>query len=146
MSVSRRKFLEMGSLLAATGVAMPLDAASKHLNGDLFVQDQSQVVPLNYFTAASLQQYVGTNFTVQDTPKTSITFSLTAVKTLSQRSAGPALDGFTMQFRNRSRKFLPQGTYTFVHHNLGTFKLFIVPAGRASSSAYFATINHLAAA
>jgi hypothetical protein len=146
VSVSRRKFLEMGSLLAATGVAMPLEAATKHLNADFGMPDQSQVVALNYFTVDSLQQYVGTNFTVQDTAKTSVTFSLAAVKTLSQRSMGPAIDGFTMQFRNKSTRFLPQGTYTFVHHNLGTFKLFIVPAGKSKSSAYFAVINHLAAA
>jgi uncharacterized protein DUF6916 len=146
VSVSRRKFLEMGSLLAATGVAMPLEAATKHLNADFGMSDQSQVVALNYFTVDSLQQYVGTNFTVQDTAKTSVTFSLAAVKTLSQRSMGPAIDGFTMQFRNKSTRFLPQGTYTFVHHNLGTFKLFIVPAGKSKSSAYFAVINHLAAA
>ena len=146
MSVSRRKFMEMGSFMAATGIVLPLEAATKHLSQDFGVHDQSQVVALNYFTVASLQQYVGTNFTVQDTPKTSVTFSLAAVKTLSQRSMGPAIDGFTMQFRNRSNKFLPQGTYTFVHHNLGTFKLFIVPAGKSKTSAYFAVINHLAVA
>src|SRR5436305_1440400 len=91
--------MEMGSFMAATGIVLPLEAATKHLSQDFGVHDQSQVVALNYFTVASLQQYVGTNFTVQDTPKTSVTFSLAAVKTLSQRSMGPAIDGFTMQFR-----------------------------------------------
>jgi len=144
VSVSRRRFLEMGSLLAASSVAIPLEAASQKAAVDLNIEEQAQVVSLNYWTLASMKQYVGTKFVVQDTPKTTLTLTLTSVTALTQSSKTRALSGFTMQFRNSSTRRIKQDTYTMVHHNLGTFKLFIVPA--ANGASYTAVINHIAAA
>jgi hypothetical protein len=60
-----------------------------------------------------------------------------------RRSVGPAITSFSLRFR-KTGVALPQGTYTMDHDWLGTFPLFLVPAGKSGSqSTYTATFSVL---
>ncbi len=60
-------------------------------------------------------------------PTTTFPFTLT---TLTTRSAPSGFEQFSLIFAGPPEPLLPQGTYRFMHDDLGELPLFMVPIGR----------------
>src|SRR5262245_8262745 len=116
MSISRRKFLRSGTLVALSA-AIPL----QHVLG----QERTQPDPLAHYRASTFKSYVNSIFRVF-TERSSVDLTLQRVKDLP----APVKNGESFQlFLVGGDKALEQNSYTVEHAALGRFKLFIVPSG-----------------
>ena len=149
MSITRRKFLKAGTLVALAS-AIPLRAAGQQIrkgNDDNPI-DQNQDVaadPLAGYTRAAFSSYLNSVFRLY-TGYSFVDVTLVEVKDLASGAAAAQTDAecFTLLFRGGSVA-LPQNTYEIEHASLGTFPLFLVP-GRADDNglqSFVATINRL---
>ncbi len=148
MSVSRRRFLELGTLaIAATAVPSQIIAGEKPrrsaMGQDLPIEGQSEVVSLNYMTKDTFARLVNSTFMARDSAGKIVRLTLVSAEQVGTpkgntsvvlRIPNPAkqikrTDSFVLRFRTQSGKPLSQGTYSFNHVTLGNFALFIVPAG-----------------
>jgi hypothetical protein len=91
--------------------------------------------PLETLTLAKFSAVVQTRFRVQTGPGSETTLELVQANP-SDAPAGPAGkeargESFMLLFHDPGDRMLPQGTYPFVHDELGAFDLFIVPIGQA---------------
>jgi len=141
LSDSRRKFLKAG-VLAAMFAALPL----KDVLG-ISWKDRLTAGPFAYqddvlanYTKATFVYYLNSVFQLH-TVYGVVAVTLTKVDDLAAASGGEC---FSLLFRGGSRA-VPQGTYAIEHAALGSFPLFLVPAGTDSNGAqsYLATINRL---
>jgi len=147
MSGSRRKFLKAG-MLAALFAAVPLKSvlSQSWKDRDGNPNEGSSPAtqnndPLASYTKAAFVSYLNSIFQLRTG------FSVIAV-TLLKVDDMPAPRGgecFSLLFRGGGGPALPQNTYTVDHPSLGTFQLFLVPAGSDDNGAqgYLATINRL---
>jgi Domain of unknown function (DUF6916) len=143
MLISRRTFIKAGALAAiVAGISLKPGLL-------VFAQEPSVALPtsdpLSNFTQATFEQYLNSIFTLRG--RTPVEITLTKVEdTLPakvSRTAGR--ESFTLHFVGGGVA-LPQDTYVIDHAALGTFKLFLVPAGSDDNGAqrYVAVINRLA--
>jgi hypothetical protein len=132
MTNSRRQFLQTGTF-AALFAALPLkDALGSWL--------QQPSDPLQYYSRDTFVSYINSIFQIQaasgavDTTLVSVT----------DMAAPPGGECFSLRFSGGS-SVLKQDTYVVVHAALGTFQLFLVPAGadKRGTPEYLATINRL---
>lgn len=156
MSVSRRRFLELGTLaVAATALPSQVAHAAKPGSSRVALESpiepplkppirtQSEVVSLNYMTKDTFAGLVNSTFSARDSAGKLFNLTLVSAEDLSApinneapvlRVPNPAkqvvrTNTFVLRFLSQSGKPLAQGTYSFNHMSLGTFALFIVPAG-----------------
>jgi hypothetical protein len=142
MSVSRRSFLTNSLVLTTLSAVQPVSSLAAR--SSVFAS-QAELVTLETLTHENAQSFVGTNFQVSSGQKKTI-LKLIAVTDLRTNAemAGANRHHFSLRFSGTRKEQLPQGTYTFQHITLGTFPLFIVPAGRAAATAtYTAIINRI---
>ena len=142
MTRSRRQFLQTGSL-AALFAAVPLKAFAKHAsNGRTSFFGLLDDDPLAYYSKATFVSNVNSVFQIQ-AASGAVDTTLVSVTDMPAPSGGEC---FSLLFAGGSTA-LPQNTYAVVHSALGTFQLFLVPAGADSNGAqqYRATINRLTA-
>jgi len=147
MSISRRKFLRAGTLVALAA-ALPIGVFGQNRKErDGNPSDQLATPdPLVNYNRAAFTSYLNSIFQLY-TGTSVVEVALTEVK--DQLPAGvPATNGrecFSLLFRGGSVA-LPQNTYLVKHPSLGTFLLFLVPGGPDDNGAqsYVATINRLA--
>lgn len=146
MSESRRVFLRAG-LLAALFAALPLkntfSQSFKERDGNPGETPLAQTDPLIHYSKSSFSSYLNSIFQIQ-------TAAGVVAVTLGKVDDMPAPQGgecFSLLFRGGSQA-LKQNTYVVVHPALGTFQLFLVPAGVDQNGAqgYLATINRLSLA
>lgn len=146
MSINRRNFVKAG-VLAAAVAAFPLRAimgqSFKERDGNPGETPPEQTDPLANYSKSSFVSYLNSIFQIQ-TVSGAIAVTLAKVDDMSAPKGGEC---FSLLFRGSS-KTLKQDTYTVVHPSLGTFQLFIVPAGFDQNGAheYTATINRLSPA
>ncbi len=161
MSVSRRRFLELGTLaVAATVVPSEVKGAAQGSNArsqrvltetpirpplEPPIRTQSEVVSLHYMTKQTFAGLVNSTFTARDADGKPVNLTLVSVEEITPaknttgvvlRVPNPAKEmkhtsSFVLRFRSKSGKPLMQGTYSFNHVSLGNFSLFVVPAGGA---------------
>jgi hypothetical protein len=145
MTKSRRQFLATGTL-AALFAALPLKAVAKDAwnkrDGFFGVLDDPDD-PLANYSKATFVSYVDSVFQIQ-APSGAVDATLVSVTDMPAPTGGEC---FSLLFAGGSSA-LAQNTYTVVHSALGTFQLFLVPAGANSNGAQQcrATINRVAAA
>ena len=147
MSSSRRKFLKAG-ILAALFAAVPLKSVLsqswKSRDGNPnegFTPGVQNNDPLASYGKAAFVSYLNSIFLLRTG------FSVIEV-TLLKVGDMPAPKGgecFSLLFRGGGGPALSQNTYTVDHPSLGTFQLFLVPAGSDDNGAqgYLATIHRL---
>lgn len=146
MSESRRKFLKAG-LLAALFAAVPLRSVFsqtfKERDGNPGETPPLQIDPLANYSKASFLSYLNSIFQIQ-TVSGLVAVTLAKVEDMPSPKGGEC---FSLLFRGGSRE-LKQDTYVLVHPSLGTFQLFVVPAGadQNGAHAYLATLNRLSPA
>ena len=144
MTKSRRQFLQTGTL-AAMFAAVPLKASAKHNSngraGFLGLLDDPDD-PLAYYSKATFVSYVNSTFQIQ-AASGAVDATLVSVSDMPAPTGGEC---FALLFVGGSTA-LQQNTYSVVHSALGTFQLFLVPAGADSNGAQQcrATINRLTA-
>lgn len=139
MSLSRRRFLEVGGIVAATS-AIPATAATAiaaAAEPSLFRNPSLHSIPFQ-----EARKLAGSNFSVDAGLGHALQMELVSVDELpagkNERVAGEA---FILTFHLRRGTRPSQGTYTFDHHKLGSCPLFIAPVGGRKND-YAAVINH----
>src|SRR6266404_6138076 len=149
MSITRRKFLKAGTLVALTA-AIPLRVIGqqprKVTDGNPI--DQSKDVaadPLSTYTMSTFSSYLNSIFRLY-TGYSTIDVALVEVKDLMPGAATTqtGAECFSLLFRGGSVA-LPQNTYKTEHPSLGTFPLFLVPGKPDDNGAqsFVAIINRL---
>ena len=151
MSVSRRKFLRAGTIVALS-VGLPLKAlgqkVSKDLDGNPFDHPLPEIPydPLSYYTRSAFTAYLNSTFRVQTGDLETVEVTLARVTDL-QPDRSASFDGrecFSLVFQGGGVS-LPQYTYAIDHDALGSFQLFLVPGGGLDNGeAYVAIVNRLA--
>ena len=143
MTISRRKFVR-AAILTATFAAAPLKTVLgqswKERDGNPGEQPPVQTDPLANYSKSAFVSYLNSIFQIQ-------TVSGVVAVTLAKVDDMPAPKGgecFSLLFRG-GRAQIKQDTYLIVHPSLGSFELFLVPAGSDQNGAreYLATINRL---
>jgi hypothetical protein len=149
MSITRRKFLKAGTLVALSA-AIPLKAAGQQPRkvNDGNPIDQSKDVaadPLSTYTRSTFSSYLNSIFRLY-TGYSTIDVALVEVKDLTPgaNTAQTGAECFSLLFRG-GNVALRQNTYKIEHASLGTFPLFLVPAGPDDNGAqsFVAIINRL---
>jgi hypothetical protein len=141
MSNSRRTFVKAG-LMTALFAAVPLRSAFgkgfKNLAGVIPLFDEDD--PLANYTKSTFVSYLNSVFQIQ-TGSGNVAVTLTSV---DDRPAPTGGECFSLLFVGGSTP-RNQNTYVVSHPALGTFNLFLVPAGADENGAQksVATINRL---
>jgi len=143
MSSSRRTFVKAGlmaGLFAAAPVRSAFGKSFKHLPGGFLLFDEDD--PLANYTKASFVSYLNSVFQIQ-TGSANVEVTLTSVDDMPAPQGGEC---FSLLFVGGSEA-RSQNTYVVTHPALGTFQLFLVPAGTDENGAQksVATINRIAA-
>ncbi len=157
MSISRRKFLKAGTIVALS-VGLPLKAtltavgqrlSKDGLDGNPIAHSVPEIPydPLSYYTRSAFTAYLNSTFRIWTGNLEAVEVTLVRVTDLLPDSSA-SLDGrecFSLAFQGGSVS-LPQNTYAIDHDALGSFQLFLVPGGGLDNGAqaYVAIINRLA--
>ena len=150
MTISRRHFLHTASLTVIAGTVLPgaLAQSAQSLNDDRFNPDQLSI--LNRVSPLTFKPFIGEAFDATLAGEFKDRLILLAVnqpdpgkqetKVAGVRFVGPvpkpsqqATQNFSLHFQGSSAA-LKQDTYTMEHASLGSFPLFIVPAGPGAPS------------
>ena len=147
MSISRRKFLRAGTLVALSA-ALPISVLGhnrKEKDGNLIDQQPIQFDPLAHYTRLAFSSYLNSIFQLY-TGYSVVEVALVEVKDLmpAALTAANGRECFSLLFRG-GNVALPQSTYRVDHPSLGSFQLFLVPGGPDDNGAqsYVAIINRL---
>lgn len=145
MSISRRKFLKAGTLVAiSAGIPVKVfasessSARSKMFSG-LIGSSLASSLDSELFS-----RYVNTQFTLRR-GRTETKLTLVEVRHWPSRGSKKSSDGkecFSLIFDRSETERLPQDTYTAVHPSLGEFPLFVVPTGKTQKR-YEALFNRM---
>lgn len=149
MSITRRKFLKAGTLLALSlGVPLNLvfgQQANKGGDGNTFDGQDMPADPLAHYTRSAFASYINSIFRLY-TGYSTIEVALVEVKDLAPDAAAAAngKECFSLLFRGGT-KALRQNTYAMDHPALGKFQLFLVPGAPDDNGAqsFVAIINRL---
>lgn len=164
MSISRRKFIKAGAMIAlAAGLPLKGSMAAapgkqaaktqtkaaagmstKAAAGPTALSPQDQSDMLQYYTKATFTAHIDSMFQLRSKRVPAIEVRLIEVKDSGpvpdQRPAGK--ECFSLLFR--SVRKLPQDTFTVKHSALGTFLLVLAPVGHDKRGYYLeAVINRL---
>ena len=133
--------------MSALSVAVPLKSvlsqSFKQRDGNPGETPPVQTDPLANYSKASFLSYLNSIFQIE-TVAGPVTATLLKINDMPAPKGGEC---FSLLFRGGSAP-LKQDTYVMVHPSLGTFALFLVPAGSDQNGAegYVAVINRLSAA
>src|SRR5256885_4815706 len=149
MLISRRTFIRAGTL-AALFAGVPLATINvlgqriRKSPDDNPVDEAAQIYgALSNYTKATFASYINSVFVFR-APGVRRDIEVTLMQ-VSDMTAAPGGECFSLLFRGGGGPALRQNTYTVEHPALGTFKLFLVPVGTDDNGAqgYLATINRL---
>jgi hypothetical protein len=152
MPLSRRHFVQLGSLSLLAGTVLPAAYTQEKSDDETFSPEK--LAALNGLSRQAFEPYVMERFAISLDGKSlgeltlieisELTASASGVKPPKTKVVAQALTGFKLRFQG-SDGVLPQGTYTFSQPALGKFPLFLVPAGPGiDPQTYTAIINKLA--
>jgi hypothetical protein len=149
MSITRRKFLKAGTLLALSlGAPLSLvfgQQGNKGGDGNQFDAQDMPADPLAHYTRAAFASYLNSIFRLY-TGYSTIEVALTEVKDLAPDPAAAASgrECFSLLFQGGTTP-LRQNTYAMDHPALGKFQLFLVPGAPSDNGAqsFVAIINRL---
>lgn len=141
MSVSRRNFMKAGTITALSCVipSMSLTAFGQS-------SKQPSVTPADSLARLKQSDFEGqlyTSFNIRLSTSSVLKAELYAVEE-SKDGGVVVLDNYSLVFRGVHATQLRQNTYRFEHTKLGTFDLFIVPAGSQGNMKFYrAVINRI---
>lgn len=155
MSISRRRFLQTGVLVAVTAstpigtLAQVADKAARaQSKGAPYhpIPYASRLDPVFYLKQSSFAPYLNTQFRVRSaSSKQAATLTLVAVADLRTSKTKQDEDGYSLLFTGPLTKPLAQDTYRLTHAALGQFSLLLVRvvARDGAQAHYEAIINRL---
>lgn len=128
----------MAALFAAVPLRSAVGKGFKNLAGVIPLFDEDD--PLANYTKSSFVSYLNSVFQIQ-TASGNVAVTLTSVDDMPAPQGGEC---FSLLFVGGSEA-LSQNTYVVTHPSLGTFQLFLVPAGADQNGAQkcVATINRI---
>ena len=154
MSISRRKFLQVGTV-AALAAGIPLKTTlvangqgmrkgSDGNPGDRLPTDITDE-PLSYYTKAAFSAYLNSTFFLRTESLGAVAMTLTEVKDMTGATNEPGRECFSLRFESREKGPTSQHIYGLEHDALGSFSLFLVPGGvdEKRRRNYVAVINRL---
>jgi hypothetical protein len=151
MSITRRRFLRAGSLVALS-VAIPLKSvlgqgiSKKDLDANPIDRSQEATADqLANYNKAAFASYLNSVFRLY-TGYSTIEVTLVEVQDMVSKTVKPqpGSESFSLVFRG-GNKTLDQGTYKLEHPSLGLFQLFLVPGNKDDKGAasFVAIINRV---
>jgi hypothetical protein len=149
MSLSRRKFLRAGTLVAISAGIPMKDIVAETLNPPIPVPGGSRLNAALHLNRETFARYVNTNFSLSLGNTAAVTVKLAHVKdwTPDESRASAAATGrecFALTFVGAADEPLRQETYNVNHGSLGNFAMLVVPVGRDKKAAYYeAVFNRL---
>jgi len=159
MFLSRRSFIQTASLSVLASAAYPAVFAQSEVEpkDDLFSPEHLTV--FNGVSRQTFEAMIGESFAVSDAKGPLASLALLSVAAVApvQAATKPLMVGrvpkappqsttsFSLRFQG-SGAALEQGTYTFEQQALGSFPLFIVPAGPGADSPTCTAIFNLLSA
>jgi hypothetical protein len=146
MSLSRRKFLRAGTLVAVSA-AFPLKtlvAATRGRPSSLLSNSSGLRADLD-LNQETFSKYLNTKFTFDHKDLDAVSVKLVEVYDLTSKTATPTTKQcFGVVFRGPRNAPLRQETYTVEHESLGKFDMLVVPiASRKKGFYYEAIFNRL---
>jgi hypothetical protein len=140
MVVSRRGFIKRGSLLVL-GAGVSLGSADRIFGRPTGSQNSS--AEFN-FAKATFLPYVNTIFRIYASSSKILTTTLVSVDDIGPVPDNPVAGRECFALKFRGAEALKQDTYKIEHQTLGSFELFLVPAGTKNKNFYYlAVINRL---
>ena len=143
MSVTRRRFIAGGVAAAVVG-AVPTAGAARAFASPATLPVQRRSRGDLFASSDNFRPHVGSSFAIAGPGARSLRLTDVAdFRMPTERSAtadGPSGAGFVLTFDASRARGLDQGTYTLSHRRLGTFALFVAPAGTGRA---IAVINRL---
>ncbi len=148
MSLSRRKFLRAGTLIAISA-GFPLRTVVAET-----LSQPSSLLPTNsrlnaglYLNRETFSRYLNTKFSFSHEAVEGVAVKLIEVNDLTPKTARPAAAGkecFALVFIGSHNAPLRQETYTVTHESLGKFDMLVVPIARNRKGVYYeAVFNRL---
>lgn len=149
MSLSRRKFLRAGTLVAISA-AFPLRTlAAETLNPTgSRLPANGDPNSLMYLDREAFSRQLNTKFSFSHGHAEAVPVKLVEVNdltpTMARRSAGTGKECFAAVFVGSTNAPLRQETYTVTHESLGQFAMLVVPVARKKEGVYYeAVFNRL---
>ncbi len=148
MSLSRRKFLRAGTLVAISA-GFPLRTVIAET-----LSQPSSLLPTNsrlnaglYLNRETFSRYLSTKFSFSHEAVEGVAVKLIEVNDLTPKTARPAAaakECFALVFIGSCNAPLRQETYTVTHESLGKFDMLVVPIARNRKGVYYeAVFNRL---
>jgi len=143
--ISRRRFLAMGPVVAATAAAGPGSVLKDILPRALATGPEG-------LTRSRFAPHVNSTFKVQLGPLQHADVRLTEVADLPAPGGAGSASGdregqFSLMFRGPLEPRFAQNTYHVEHPEMGTFALFLVPVGESADGRHYqAVFNRIGAA
>ena len=137
MSLSRRRFLEIGSMVAASS-AIPLQAST---TSSQTLSTSFPGMSLHHLSFEQARTLVGKRFSVEAGLGRPLQMDLMSVEDLPRHEDRAAGEAFVLNFHLKRGATVPQGTYQFENVTAGQCSLLIAPSGLKKGH-YAAVINH----
>ncbi|HTO91281.1 MAG TPA: hypothetical protein VMJ70_09135 [Candidatus Sulfotelmatobacter sp.] len=140
--ISRRRFLTLGPVLAATATAAPSAIVKAAV-------PQASEVAARRLTRATFERHRNEGFVVHFEALRPTELKLHAVRDLPGSANRASLDRegqFSVLFHGPRQPAFDQGTFRVDHPAIGTFDLFLVPVGESGDTRHYeAVFNRLGA-
>ena len=142
MSLSRRKFLRAGTLVAISA-GIPLKTLVARTVGQprSFLPTNSQLNAKSYLTRESFSRHLNTKFSFAHEELQGISVKLIEVNDLTPKTmATSGKECFALVFLGPRNAPLGQETYAVTHESLGRFEMLVVPIASHREGVYYEAI------
>ena len=145
MSLSRRKFLRAGTLVAlSAGIPFKTLVASTISQSSSFLPTNKQLNAGSYLNRESFSRHLNTKFSFSLKGLQGVSVKLIEVNDLTPKTAATGKECFTAVFIGSPNAPLRQETYAVTHESLGKFDMLVVPIARNKEGVYYeAVFNRL---
>jgi hypothetical protein len=146
MSLSRRKFLRAGTLVAiSAGIPLKTLVAETLVQPGSLLPNNNRVGADSYLNQETFSRYLNTKFTFHHKNVEAVRVKLVEVYDLTSKTVMPtAKQCFGVVFSGPRNAPLRQETYTVEHESLGKFDMLVVPiTSRKEGQYYEAIFNRL---
>lgn len=141
MSLSRRKFLRAGTLVAvAAGIPMKTLIARTLSQPNSFLPTISQMDAGSSLNRESFSLYLNTRFAFADKEHQELSVKLIEVNDLTPKTATYGKECFGLVFIGPRNAPLRQETYSVTHESLGRFDMLVVPVASRREGVYYEAI------
>ena len=145
MSLSRRKFLRAGTLVAiSAGFPLRTLVAETLSQSSPVLPTNNQLKPGLYLNREDFSRYLNTKFSFSHGDAEAFAVKLIEVNDLTpktaRRSAATGKECFAAVFIGSHNAPLRQETYTVTHESIGKFDMLVVPIARNKTGVYYEAI------